>query len=425
MKIQTNIQTSFDVIVIGAGVVGVCCAYFLRETGRRVLLVDKEDIAAGSSYGNAGQIVPGHCFPLSQPDNFSQVLRWLFNPESPFYIRPRMDIDLLSWLWRFHRASNVNHRNKAMHVIRDLIMESRELYRSFSEMDDMEFGLKMNGAMHIYSTENGFRHGKHEAQLVNNMGGIHSEFLNKNEVSSRLGVVTANIAGGIYYPEDAHLIPADFVKSLAIRFQTIGGDFLNSTLVQGFERDDRKITAIKTSRGILQADEIIVATGSWTPNIIRELSIKVPIQAAKGYSLTYRRPVGIQEIPVLCGESRVAVTPMGDTLRFAGTLELVGLDSSINQRRVDAVARAPSKYIPEYDSTYMDLIEVWAGLRPVTPDGLSMLGRSPSFDNLILAAGHAMIGMASGPASAKLITQIITGEPTFMDVSLMDPARFG
>ena len=417
-------QTRFDVLVIGGGVIGVCCAYFLRETGRKVLLVDKEDIAAGSSYGNAGQIVPGHCFPLAQPDNFSQVLRWLFNPESPFYIRPRLNVDLLSWLWRFRGASNVTHRNRAMPVIRDLIMESRDLYQSFDKMDDMGFGLEMSGSMHIYNTENGFRNGKHEAQLVSNMG-IYSEFLNKNEVSSRLGGVTANIVGGIYYPQDAHLIPVNFVKSLAMRFQTMGGDFLSTTVVEGFEKDGRKITGVKTSKGTFQADEIIVATGSWTPSIVRELGIKVPIQAAKGYSLTYRRPEGIQEIPIMCSESRVAITPMGDTLRFAGTLELVGLDSSINQRRVDAVARAPSKYIPEYDTMDMDLIEVWAGLRPVTPDGLSMLGRSSSYDNLILAAGHAMIGMASGPASAKLITQVITGEPTFMDMSLMDPARFG
>ena len=182
---------------------------------------------------------------------------------------------------------------------------------------------------------------------------------------------------------------------------------------------------MNTSAGTLEADEVVLASGSWTPLLARELGIKAPIQAAKGYSVTFRRPEGIPEVPFICGEGRVAVTPMGDTIRFAGTLELAGIDLSINQRRVDAVSRAPAAYVSEVDTRDMERLEVWAGLRPLTPDGLSLLGRSPHYDNLTLAAGHAMIGMSSGPASARLVTQVITGEEPFMDMSPMDPARFG
>ena len=420
----SNVQNRADVLVIGGGVIGVCCAYFLTEVGRSVLLVDQQDIAAGSSYGNAGLIVPSHSVPLAQPGNIGLALRWMFNAESPFYIKPRLEIALLSWLWRFRAASNAHRRDRAMPVLRDLIVESYKLYQSFAAMNTMEFGFEERGVLYLFNTEDGLRNGEHEAELVGSIG-IESETLSKNEVADRLGDVTATVVGGINYPQDAHLVPASFVQSLATQLQTMGGKFLPATRVLGFEKDGRKIVGVRTSRGMLEADEIVLAAGSWTPNLVRELGIKAPIQAAKGYSVTYRRPEGVPEIPVICGESRVAVTPMGNTLRFAGTLELAGLDLSMNQRRIDAVTRAPAKYVSKFDTTGIEPIEVWAGLRPVTPDGLSLLGRSPRYDNLTLAAGHAMIGMSSGPASAKLVTQIITGVQPFMDMSLMDPARFG
>ena len=362
--------------------------------------------------------------PLAQPGVVGQALRWMFNPESPFYIRPRLELALLTWLWRFRAASNARRRDRAMPVIRDLIMKSRDLYRSFAAMDDMEFGFEERGILYLFNAEEGLREGQHEAGLVGTIG-IDTETLDKQGVVDRLGGVNAKVVGGIYYPQDAHLTPARFVRALAAKLQAMGGNVLAPAKVEGFERAGRKIVGVHTSTGTLEADQVVLAAGSWTPLLARQLGIKAPIQAAKGYSITHRRPEGVPDMPVICAESRVAVTPMGDTLRFAGTLELAGLDLSINQRRVDAVSRGPAKYLSEFDTSGMERLEVWAGLRPVTPDGLSLLGRSPRYDNLTLAAGHAMIGMSSGPASAKLVTQVITGEQPFMDMSLMDPARFG
>ena len=413
-----------DVLVVGGGVLGVCSAYFLTEAGRSVLLVDREDICAGSSYGNAGLIVPSHSVPFAQPGVVWQALRWMFDPESPFYIRPRPEFALLTWLWRFRAAANARQRDRTMPVLRDLITKSLEMYRSLSAMDDMEFGFEERGVLHLFNTEEGLDEGRHEAEVLGAID-IETKVLSKREVVDRLGGLNATVVGAIYYPQDAHLTPARFVRALAAKFQAMGGTVLAPAEVRGFEKDGRSIIGVNTSAGTLEADEVVLASGSWTPLLARELGIKAPIQAAKGYSVTFRRPEGIPEVPFICGESRVAVTPMGDTIRFAGTLELAGLDLSINQRRVDAVSRAPAAYVSEVDTRDMERLEVWAGLRPLTPDGLSLLGRSPRYDNLTLAAGHAMIGMSSGPASARLVTQVITGEEPFMDMSPMDPARFG
>ena len=413
-----------DVLVVGGGVLGVCTAYFLAETGRSVLLVDREDICAGSSYGNAGLIVPSHSVPFAQPGVVGQALRWMFNPESPFYIRPRLDLALLTWLWRFRGAANARHRDRTMPVLRDLIVKSQEIYRSLSAMDDMEFGYEEKGILHLFNTEEGLEEGRHEAEVLGAID-IETTVLGRREVVDRLGGLNATVVGAVFYPQDAHLTPARFVHALAARFQAMGGTVLAPAEVQGFEMDGRRIIGVNTSMGTLEADEVVLASGSWTPLLARELGIRALIQAAKGYSITFRRPDGIPEIPFICGESRVAVTPMGDTIRFAGTLELAGIDLSINQRRVDAILRAPVAYVSEVDARDMERMEVWAGLRPLTPDGLALLGRSPRHDNLTLAAGHSMIGMSSGPASAKLVTQVITGEEPFMDMSPMDPARFG
>ena len=413
-----------DVLVVGGGVLGVCTAYFLTEAGRRVLLVDQEDICAGSSYGNAGLIVPSHSVPLAQPGVVWQALRWMFDPESPFYIRPRPDLDLLTWLWRFRAAANARQRDRTMPVLRDLIMESLEIYRSLSAMDDMEFGFEERGILHLFNTEEGLDEGRHEAEMLGAID-IETQVLSQEEVVDRLGGLNATVVGAVYYPQDAHLTPARFVHALAARFQAMGGTVLAPAEVREFEKDGRRITGVNTSAGTIEADEVVLASGSWTPLLARELGIKAPIQAAKGYSITFRRPEGIPEVPFVCGEGRVGVTPMGDTIRFAGTLELAGIDLSINQRRVDAIMRVPATYVSEVEAGDMERLEVWAGLRPLTPDGLSLLGRSSHYDNLTIAAGHSMIGMSSGPASARLVTQVITGEEPFMDMSPMDPARFG
>ena len=268
-----------------------------------------------------------------------------------------------------------------MPVLRDLIMKSQEIYRSLSAMDDMEFGYEERGILHLFNTEEGLEEGRHEAEVLGAID-IETMVIGKEEVVDRLGGLNATVVGAVYYPQDAHLTPARFVRALAARFQAMGGTVLAPAEVRGFEKDGRRIVGVNTSAGTIEADEVVLASGSWTPLLARELGIKAPIQAAKGYSVTFRRPDGIPEVPFICGESRVAVTPMGDTIRFAGTLELAGIDLSINQRRVDAILRAPAAYVSEVDATDMERLEVWGwtppahARRPGAPGAVASLRQS-------------------------------------------------
>ena len=419
-----NVTDECDVLVIGGGAVGVCSAYFLSESGRSVTLVDQDDICAGSSYGNAGLAVPSHSIPLASPGVLRQGLKWMLNPESPFYIKPRLDLDLFSWLWQFRAACTERHRDRATPFICEVSLKSLELFEAFAAMDDMDFAYQKRGGLHLFKTQKGLQKGIHEAEFLRGIG-LEAQILGPAEVQERLGGVRTTVSGGVFYPEDAHMVPAEFVRALAGKVVSMGGRVLPSAKVVGFATQGRVITGVRTTRGELRASEVVLAAGSWTPGIARGLGLKVPIQPAKGYSVTYRRPEGFPDVPFVCGEAKMAVTPMRDTVRYAGTLELAGMDLSINHRRVAAVVRAPGAYLPDLDSAKMEQIEVWAGLRPCTPDGLPLLGRVPAYDNLTIAAGHAMIGVSTSPASGKLVAQIVTGQPTFVDISLLHPGRFG
>ena len=412
-----------DVLVIGGGVIGVCTAYYLARAGRKVTLVEKGEICSGCSYGNAGLVSPSHAIPLAAPGVWQKGLKWMFQPESPFYIKLRLDLDLFRWLWRFQRACTKSRAMKSMPVLGSLMRAGVDLYRELARLPGMEFGFRQEGLLTLFRTGRGFEEGLKEAELVREVG-IESTAMTPSKVREKAPHALASLAGGIYYPGDAHLHPADFVLALARAAQSEGARLETSTEVLAIETDTsgRKISAVKTTRGDFSPDQVVLAGGAWSPLVSRDLGIRLPIQPAKGYSLTFRRPDGCPSFPIMFAETKVFATPMGETLRLAGTLELAGLDLSINARRVKAVRRAATSYVSGLEN--LELIEIWRGLRPCTPDGLPIVGPYQGLKNLIIASGHAMLGITLGPVTGKIVSQLITGEEPMVDVSALSADRF-
>ncbi|MBI4553184.1 MAG: FAD-dependent oxidoreductase [Candidatus Latescibacteria bacterium] len=412
-----------DVLVIGGGVIGICTAYYLTERGRTVTVIEKGEVCSGSSYGNAGLIVPSHSVPLAAPGMVSQGLRWMFNPESPFYIKPRLDRELFSWLWKFRGACNAGHVRRAMPVIRDLSLASLRLYEELTTRDDLQFGFERRGLLVVFRSAEHLKEGSEEVRRLQDIG-LEVSVLNGDEVRALEPHVRMNTAGGVFYHQDAHLIPAKFVRELARSVEKKGAAIHPSTEVLGFETAGRRVATVKTTRGDFSAQEIVLASGTWSPGIARDLRINLPMQPAKGYSVTVKRPESSPVIPMVLAEARVGVTPMGETLRFAGTLELAGLDFSINRRRVQAILRSVPEYLPDLNPANLELIEIWRGLRPCTPDGLPYLGRARRYDNLTIAAGHAMIGVSLGPVTGNLVSQVVAGETPWIDLTMFSVERF-
>ena len=411
-----------DVLVIGGGAVGVCSAYYLVERGFSVALVEKDEICSGCSWGNAGLIVPSHSIPLAAPGVVAQGLKWMLNPESPFYIKPRLSFELISWLWKFSRAATKRRALQSTPVLAELSRASMDLFDELAALEGLEFAFAHRGALILYLTQKGLEGGIKEAEMLGRVG-IESQVMNQQQVRQLEPTLSSSPGiGGVYYPGDAQLIPAEFVEGLAARVEKSGGKILPSTEIFGFESDGKRITSVRTTRGELHPREVVLCAGCWSPAILKNLGIKVPIQPAKGYSITIKKPPGSPDLPVIFGEAKATATPMGDTLRFAGTLELAGLDFSINQRRVGAILRAARNYLPAIEE--FDLIRTWRGLRPCTPDGLPILARAKTLENLIVAAGHATLGVSLGPVTGKLVSQIVAGDEPLIPLEPLALERF-
>jgi D-amino-acid dehydrogenase len=412
------------VLVIGGGAIGLCSAHYLRASGCDVTVVERGIIGEGSSLHNAGLVVPSHFVPLAAPGMVMLGLRWMLRPDSPFYIKPRLDPDLLTWLWQFALASSAKRTEKAILLLRDMSIASLALYDELASIEGMEFGFRKEGLLMLFRTGHG-REGSLKMAAQASRIGIEARVLTKDQIHEIEPGVTFNAAGGVYYPGDAHLTPAAFVDSLREHAIARGVRFVHSTRVTGFVTRLSVITAVTTTAGTYPADEFVLAGGAWSPMILRSLRLQIPMQPGKGYSVTVKNPPVLPRIPMLLEEARVAVTPMGERLRFSGTMELAGLDTSVNTRRVRALLHSVHSYLGGLDPARLEQGEVWAGLRPCTPDGLPFIGRFRNFDNLIAATGHAMVGMSLAPITGKLVAEIVNGRIPSIDLHPLRPDRYG
>ncbi|MXZ76047.1 MAG: FAD-dependent oxidoreductase [Gemmatimonadetes bacterium] len=406
-----------DVLIIGGGAVGVCAAYYLCEAGYEVTLVDRGGIGSGASHGNMGLVVPSHSVPLAAPGVVAQGLKWMLRPDSPFYIKPRLDPSLIRWLWAFWKASSEGRMRRAIPLIRDMSLHSLSLFDELNGLDGVDFDYHQRGVLAVYQTREGQEEGEEERHLLSSYG-LEIDALSPDGLSEVLPGLELNALGGLHFRQDAHLTPAKFVRSLADYVEWLGVKVLTQAEVKGFKKENGRITATHTTRGEIAAGEVVLTAGSWSAALGELAGVPLPIQPAKGYSVTLRRPSDWPEMPFMLSESRVAITPMGDTLRIGGTLELAGMDQTINQRRVSAILNAVPRYLPDFDIGSHEILETWCGLRPCTPDGLPFLGRAPDVRNLVVAAGHAMIGVSLGPVTGKLVRQIVAGERTENDNDL-------
>ena len=413
-----------DVVVVGGGVIGLCTAWYAAGRGHRVTVIDRRPADhEGCSYGNAGMLTPSHFVPLAAPGAVRMALRWMFDAESPFYVRPRFDADLLSWGWRFHRAATPQRVEAAAPVIRDLNLAGVASYQELAREWDDEFRLVQRGILMLCATEHGLEEESRTAALANRLG-VRAEVVSAPEVERLEPGIRMKAAGGVFYPGDAILSPGLFMRALLRRLPGRGVKLQWETEVNGWKTDGDRVTAVRTTRGDFSGDEIIVCGGSWSPSVVRDLGLRLPMQAGKGYSLTLPQPRLRPTRGIILTEARVAVTPIGDTLRFGGTMEIAGVDESVNPARIRGIVKSACRYFPDFTPDDFRGIEPWCGLRPCSPDGLPYIGRFRRFRNLSVATGHAMMGLSLGPITGKLVAQVLAGEPPAIAMEMLSPDRY-
>jgi D-amino-acid dehydrogenase len=333
-----------------------------------------------------------------------------------------MDAQLIRWLWRFYRSANHGHVRRSVPLLRDLSFASLELYDELDRIEGFDFDLVRNGYLQV--GKEGFSKDDAEVRILNEAG-VVANVLTREEAQELVPETELEIGGAIHFPQDWNLSPHRFVTGLAAQAAALGADIRTGTEVLGFERNGSRVSLVKTTRGDFSPGEIVLAAGSWSPVVARDLSLSLPIQGGKGYSITFKRPPQAPSVPISLAEARVGVSAMGDYLRFAGTLELSGLTLYLDPVRVSAILRAVPEYTPGLDPAKLEMVEIWRGMRPCTPDGLPLLGRPESLANLTVAAGHAMIGVSLAPVTGELVSEIVCGEEPGIDLALTRPERFG
>ncbi|WP_233898177.1 NAD(P)/FAD-dependent oxidoreductase [Tenacibaculum piscium] len=413
---------SKEVVIIGGGIIGLCSAYYLQKEGHKVTVIDKSDFSSGASYVNAGYITPSHIISLAAPGMINKGIKWMFDSESPFSVKPRLDYDFVKWSWLFKKASTKEKVESSIKTIKDINLLSRELYEEIKASNDFDFFYQHKGLLMCYQTD---KTGEEEWITGQRaiQEGLNVENLSKEQVLKLEPNAGLNIKGAIYYHTDSHMTPNEFMPQLKRYLEKNGVTILANEEVLDINVTGDKVTSLKTNKQEFTPDEIVVATGSWSQILMKKLNTTIPIQAGKGYRINVSQETGIT-IPAILMEAKVAVTPMNGFTRFAGTMEVDKINTNINKVRVNAIAKASEHFYQNLKISQKEIDDVASGLRPCSPDGLPYIGRLSKVKNVTVATGHAMMGWSLGPATGKLISEVISDKKTSLDLSPFHTERY-
>ncbi len=413
---------SQKLVIVGGGVIGLSTAYYALKEGYEVTVLDRNGVdESNCSSANAGMIVPSHFIPLAAPGVISKGLRWMLDKESPFYVRPRLSLELARWGWLFCQHANQEHVDAVRRILCELNMESRRLFQELSREED--FGLQSRGLLMLCESQKALDEEAEVAEQARELG-LNTKLLDARAAALLDPGINMSIAGAVHFADDCHLDPARFLASLRRRIGQMGGQFIHDSPIDEITFRDGKISAVSGSNGSFEGQQFVIAGGAWSPGLLRKIGLRLPMQSGKGYSLTLPNPTQLPQLCSILAEAKVAVTPMGNSLRFAGTMEVGGLSTEINSARVRGIIKAATRYFPDFKISDFDGIEPWVGLRPVSPDGMPYLGKVPRLDNLVVATGHAMMGLSLAPVTGKLVTDILVNRPPFIALDALSPDRF-
>ncbi len=411
------------VAIIGGGVIGLCSAFFLQRRGWQVTLLTAGAPGHGASAVNAGWIVPSLSEPVPAPGLVTTSLRWMLRSDSPLYIRPRPDPALLWWLIRFWRHCNARDYAHGLAATAELNRRTFALYDDLAAAG-VRFEEHRTGILFAYHSPAALEHDLRAMEPLRAHGvNVPSEPLWGDAVRAFEPALSQSIAGGFWLDQERHVRPDSLVAGLVEALVERGVDIRTETRVTGFDLANGHLTNVRFERGRLEVDAAVLCAGAWTGRLAKLAGARLPIQGGKGYSLDYApppRPVGHA---LYLHEARVAVTPLNGMVRLAGTMEFSGLNHRIRPERVAAIARAGAAALRDWPAD-PGIAHVGTGLRPMTPDGLPVIGWLLGVRNLAVASGHAMLGMTLAPATGEAVAELVTSGSPPEVLRPFDPARF-
>ncbi|MBP3955324.1 FAD-dependent oxidoreductase [Gemmata sp. G18] len=401
------------VVIVGGGVVGACCAYHLAKTGHTVAIVDRKEFGSGCSHANCGYVCPSHVLPFAAPGAITSTLKTLFQRNSPLKVRPGVALANLGWFLGFARKCNTRDMMAAGRAIQALLNSSRALFDELIAAERIECEWESKGLLFVFQTPKHFEHYAHTDELLRREFSMPARRFDSAELAALEPALKPGMAGGYLYESDAHLRPDRLMSELKRVLLALGVEIRENCAMTGLVTANGVATALKTSAGDVPGDQFVIATGAWTPQLNAALGCRVPIQPGKGYSLTMPRPALCPTYPLIFEEHRVAVTPFASGYRLGSTMEFSGYDDSLNRSRLALLTDAAKLYLR--DPLAEPVQEEWWGWRPMTSDGLPVIDRAPVANNVMIAAGHNMLGLSMATATGKLVSELVGGGKPHID----------
>jgi D-amino-acid dehydrogenase len=411
------------VLIVGGGVIGTACAYELVRSGWRVTVVEKGTVGGGCSHGNCGYVCPSHVLPHAGPGAVWNTLKTLFQKNSPLKVRPGTVLANLGWFLGFARKCNERDMLAAATGIQALLDSSRRLYDELLERESIDCEWEAKGLLFAFHSTGAFEHYAHVDELLRKKFAMPAERWNESELLEREPALKpGSVSGGYLYKSDAQLRPDRLMAGWRKVVASNGGVFRENCGFAGFVEKGNRAVAAKTSQGEIEADAFVVAAGAWTPRLNAHLGCKVPVVPGKGYSITMPRPKVCPTYPLIFEEHRVAVSPFQSGYRIGSTMEFAGYDESMNRDRLKLLLDGASFYLRE--PTCEPVQEEWWGWRPMVYDGKPIIDRSSKLSNVMVAAGHGMLGLSMATGTGKLVGELLNGGTPHVDPAAYSLSRF-
>lgn len=415
---------SKQVTIIGAGIVGVCCARFLQNAGFAVTLLDSEGPGEGTSFGNLGMLcTTEHSLPLPSVSLLTQVPRMLANPNAPLSIRWRYLPRLLPWMLRVVINTPERTRMKNALAMAALMKDTIKAYETVLEDSAARALVRHRGFLEIYQHDKSFRADARERERIKQLG-VSMEILDTNEIRQLEPALGRNCRFGVFFPDGAHCInPFAMTETIAQDVLQAGGHYQPAKVV-GAHTNDTGVTELVTTDGPLPVENVVLAAGAWSGELAARLGSPVPLDTERGYhTILHGVDAGLQR-PVGHAESSIGVTQMETGLRIGGSVELASLDAPPNYARASHFYEQGRELLPDLPPTDELELSQWMGFRPTLPDYLPVIGRSPRHKNLWFAFGHQHLGLSLGARTGELIAELMSGRGSSIDLDAFRINRF-
>lgn len=390
-----------DIIVIGAGIMGLTTAYELFKVGRKVTIIDESDITNSTSFGNAGLLSAFDKGPLANPGIVFNTLKLMIKGQSPVNIHPTLDITIYKWLWKFINSANKDRLKRTLALFEKYGDISNNIYENMQSFDGLDLDFHRNGMLSIFTEQKSYDKKLIDYSVKND---DIFEIIEKNKIKDFIPCVTNDIKGAIHFKRNTHFDPQRVMLELKRYLKENGVEFILNERISNIVYSDKKIESISSALNTYEADTYILSTGFQT-NLVDKLKQSLMMTPAKGYSLTFKMPKELQPITsTLFSDLFIVMTPRRDDVRITSKLEIGSTNHKIVKKQIESIKENFKKYTIPFE---MENITEWTGFRPLTHNDMPLIGRDEKYKNLIYGMGLGWLGMTFGPALASILKDLI------------------